>query len=184
MSPENRMTSTPSPQGRRILIAVVTGEAGDRIQAWRLQHDPKEAVRLPPHATLCYWAPDVPVEQIGAQVRHGFPAAVTVRLGPVHQGDNDQGTMFVQILDQEELNAGLKHLYDGTHVQFPGRDDWRWHITCVRDTRGRQMEPLWLAAEKLQVEDTPWVMNTVVLMELRGDRYEVVETWTLEERHP
>ena len=54
--------SDVSPPGRRVLVAVVTGEAGVRIQTWRERHDPEQARRLPPHTTLCYWAPVVKPE--------------------------------------------------------------------------------------------------------------------------
>ncbi len=174
------MTSTPSPQGRRILVAVVTGEAGGRIQSWRMIHDPKEAVRLPPHATLCYWAPDVEVERLEEQVRYAFPTGVDVRLGGVEQGDNDQGTLFVEVIDQELLNHGLQRLYDGSFVEFPPQRDWRWHITCVRDTRDRDVEALRRASRTLQIEG-PWRFDTVAYLELRGDRYEPIATWSLDE---
>lgn len=172
------MTSTPSPQGRRIIIAVVTGEAGERIQAWRLQHDAKEAVRLPPHATLCYWAPDEPVDALEKQVRHAFPRPVEVELGGVKQGNNDQGTLYVEVVDPAPLQQGLERLYDGTYAAFPAMDHWRWHVTCVRDTRGKDVDALKAAATSLQI-DGAWCVDTVALMELRGDRYEDVARWTL-----
>ena len=179
MSSENRMTSAPSPQGRRILIAVVTGVAGDLIQDWRLVHDAKEAMRLPPHATLCYWAPDARVEDIERQVSHAFSEPIEVRLGQVQQGDNDQGTLFVEVIDQEALNQGLERLYDGRYVLFPEkRETWRWHVTCVRDTRCRELDSLLRAARTLQL-DQPWRFNTVALMELRGDQYHVLARFFL-----
>src|SRR5262249_60219745 len=68
---KNEPTNERSPQGRRVLIAVVTGEAGERIQRWREQHDPFQARRLPLHTTLCYWVPDV---SLAALERQGHPA--------------------------------------------------------------------------------------------------------------
>jgi 2'-5' RNA ligase len=172
------MTSAPSPQGRRIIVAVVTGKAGKAIQSWRMIHDPKEATRLPPHATLCYWAPDAPTEEIEKQVRHAFPAPVEVRLGGVQIGDNDQRTMFVEVLDQKPLDAGLQRLCDGSYVDFPPLRDWRWHVTCVRDTRGRDVEELASAAACLLLDEA-WSFDTVALLELRGDAYEPIATWNL-----
>ena len=54
MIEENAPSSVASPQGRRVLVAVVTGDPGERIQQWREKHDPDQAHRLPPHTTLCY----------------------------------------------------------------------------------------------------------------------------------
>jgi hypothetical protein len=174
------MTSAPSPQGRRIIVAVVTGEAGRQIQKWRECYDAMEAVRLPPHATLCYWAPDASTEDLERQVRHAFPQAVDVRLGPVQQGDNDQGTLFVAVLDQDQLNKGLDRLYDGSHAAFPPRRDWRWHVTCVRDTRGKDAAALLDAAKVLNPGS--WRFEEVAYLELRGDRYERLATWRLGDR--
>jgi hypothetical protein len=172
------MTSTPSPQGRRIIVAEVNGDAGRAIQAWREVHDPREALRLPPHATLCYWAPDAPIEEIEQQVRYAFPEALDIRLGGVMQGDNDQGTLFVEIIDEQPLDAGVQRLYDGTHVKFPPRDGWQWHVTCVRDTRGRDAEALLEAAASLRFE-TPWLFDTVSYLVLDGERYRPLATWRL-----
>jgi 2'-5' RNA ligase len=141
-SEANRMTSAASPQGRRILVALVTGEAGQRIQAWREQHDAEQAKRLPPHTTLCYWTPDVPLEQLEQQLRHAFPAPVTVRLGPVREFDNDQHTFYVEVEGTEALEECRRALYDGTFVNLPAAEAWAWHITCVRDSRDRDLEEL------------------------------------------
>lgn len=175
---ENRMTSAPSPDGRRILIAVVTGEVGQRIQAWRCQHDPEQAERLPPHATLCYWAPEVEPERLERQVRHAFPRPVEVRLRGVHKGTNDQETLFAQMLETDALDAAHVRLYDGTHVTLPARDGWLWHVTCVRESRGRDQAALLAAAEALQLDDI-WTVDTVSYMRLNGERYESLATWHL-----
>jgi hypothetical protein len=178
------MTSKPSPPGRRILVAVVTGEAGNRTQSWREKHDPEQARRLPPHATLCYWAPTVESELLERQVRHAFDAegAPTVRLGEVRKGDNDQETLYVEVLDTAPLNAMLARLYDGTHVPLPGRDGWLWHVTCVRESRGKDQAALLEAAKSLDLSDAPWTVATVACMELRGDRYESIATWQMEKQ--
>jgi len=179
LSAENQMTSAPSPQGRRIIVAVVTGETGARIQAWREQYDPREALRLPPHATLCYWAPDAPTEDIERQVRYAFPSTTDVRLGGVRQGSNDQGTLYVEVLDRTPLDEALQRLYDGTHVEFPGLREWRWHVTCVRDTRGKDVAALKQAAASLP-DESSWQVDTVAYLELRGERYEPIALWRLE----
>lgn len=170
------MTSAASPQGRRILVAEVTGEAGRRIQAWREQQDPDQARRLPPHSTLCYWAPALPADELQRQVLHAFQEPVTVRLGCVKQGDNDQATLYVEVCEAEALDGALQRLYDGTFVALPPVDHWRWHVTCVRDTRGRDMDALWTAARGLEMECT-WRVDKVTYLELYGDRYEELACW-------
>ena len=106
--------SEVSPPGRRVLVAVVTGEVGARIQAWRERHDPEQAARLPPHTTLCYWAPVVEPELLERQVRHAFDRPVAVRLGSVHEFDNQDHTFYVEVLDTADLDAARARLYDGT----------------------------------------------------------------------
>ncbi|HWC28462.1 MAG TPA: 2'-5' RNA ligase family protein [Dehalococcoidia bacterium] len=170
------MTSAPSPEGRRILVAEVTGEPGRRIQAWREQHDPEQARRLPPHSTLCYWAPDVPAEQMERQVRHAFQAPIEVCLGSMKLADNDQGTLFVEVLTTEDLDAALTRLYDAKHLRMPEMNHWRWHVTCVRETRGRDLDALWRAAAELQL-NRPWRVDRVSYLQLAGDRYEEIAAW-------
>jgi 2'-5' RNA ligase superfamily protein len=174
------MTGAPSPDGRRILVAVVTGDTGARIQAWREEHDPEQAKRLPPHATLCYWAPPVLPERVEQQVRRAFPAPFDVRLGRVRKGDNDQETFYVEVLDRKPLDRALACLYDGTHVALPERrPDWLWHVTCVRESRGRDQEALLAAAESLCLEDTPWTVNQIAYMQLHGDAYVPLACWEI-----
>ena len=174
------MTSTPSPEGRRILVAVVTGEAGLRIQEWREQHDPEQAKRLPPHATLCYWAPTVAPDLLEQQVRHAFPAPFDVRLGEVRHGTNDQETFYLEVLDREPLDNALDLLYDGAFVEMPERrKDWLWHVTCVRESRGRDQEALMQAAQALKI-DVPWTVYTVAYMEFRGGAYSWLAFWNLQ----
>jgi 2'-5' RNA ligase len=182
-SEANRMTSAPSPQGRRILVAVVTGEAGERIQAWREQYDLMQAQRLPPHTTLCYWAPDVPLEQLEKQVRHAFPAPVTVRLGPVCEFDNDQHTFYVEVAGTEALEECRKALYDGTYAALPPADAWTWHITCVRDSGNRDLAALREAANTLELPYS-WHVDKVSLLQLNGDAYEELASWQLGDTPP
>ncbi len=173
------MTSTPSPEGRRILVLVVTGEAGRRIQAWREQHDREQAKRLPPHATLCYWAPTVAPDVLERQVRHAFPRPFDVHLGHVIKGTNDQETFYVDVVDREPLDDALAALYDGIYVALPERrPDWLWHVTCVRESRGRDQDALMAAARELCL-DVPWTVDTVAYMELQGGAYTWLACWNL-----
>jgi hypothetical protein len=165
------MTSAPSPEGRRILVAEVTGAAGEAIQAWRLQHDPEQARRLPPHATLCYWAPDADLATLEQQIRHAFPEAVPVRLGPVREFDNDQHTFYVQVADSAALDEARERLYDGRHVTLPPLDQWTWHVTCVRDSRDRDLEAVRAAARDLCLPDE-WRVAKVSYLQLRDGVYE------------
>ena len=178
MAEANRMTSTPSPDGRRILVAVVTGEAGERIQAWREQHDPEQARRLPPHVTLCYWVPDVSLEQLEQQIRHAFPSRVTVRLGPVREFDNDQHTFYVDVEGADALEECREALYDTTFVTLPQGESWTWHITCVRDSRGRNLEAIREAAKALELPYS-WHVDKVSYLQLNGDAYEELASWQL-----
>ena len=165
-----------SSPGRRVLVAVVTGEAGARIQAWREQHDPEQARRLPPHTTLCYWPPVVEPEQLEPQVRHAFDRPVTVRLGGVHEFGNADQTRYVEVLDTAELDAARTRLYDGAHLQLAGQPDWTWHVTCVRYGRDRDADELRRLTAALRL-DTFWRVDTVAYLELRGNRYEALAVW-------
>lgn len=173
---ENAPSSAASPQGRRILIAVVTGSAGERIQRWREQHDAREAHRLPPHTTLCYWAPVAGLDPLEQQVRHAFSSPVSVRLGGVHEFDNDQRTFYVEVLAGASLDAARERLYDGRYLALPGYRPWTWHVTCVRESRGRDRAPLLREAATLQV-DAAWQIDTVAYLELRSNRYEPLAIW-------
>lgn len=173
------MTETSnSPQGRRILIAPVTGSLGDRIQAWRQEHDPEQALRIPPHATLCYWVPAVDPAALEHQIRHAFDRPVSARLGKVHQFDNRDRTFYIEVLETGELDAARSRLYDGTHFQLPGDPNWTWHITCVRYTRGKDIDDLLQAAGDLHL-DCDWRLDTVSCMELRDKRYQSIAEWKI-----
>jgi hypothetical protein len=172
--------SSPLPErsqdGRRVLVAVVTGTVGARIQSWRERHDPDQARRLPPHTTLCYWPPTVEPEVLERQVRHAFDRPVTVRLGSVHEFGNADHTFYVEVLDTADLDAARVRLYDGAYLELPRRPDWTWHVTCVRYGKDGDIEALRRAATDLTLE-LPWRLDTVAYLELRGDRYETVAEW-------
>ncbi len=178
MTEENGPSSAASPQGRRILIAVVTGEPGDAIQRWREIHDPEQARRLPPHTTLCYWAPDIDVAALERQVRHAFAQPVQVALGGVREFDNDDHTFYVALSDTAGLDEARRRLYDRTHAAMPGYGEWTWHITCVRRPAPDDIEALRDAATALCVPPV-WRIGRVAYMELRGGQYESIAEWTL-----
>jgi hypothetical protein len=164
---------------RRVLVAVVPGAAGERIQAWRAAHDAWRSRLLPPHLTLCYRPPHAPLAEIGAQVRYAFPAPVAVRLGGVAELPNRDRTLVVEVLDAAELDAARRLLFDATHVEMGGYREWPWHITWVRyGIKCDSAAMLALAADGLRF-DEPWMIDTVSLMELRSGRYEPVAEWDL-----
>lgn len=168
-----------SQQGRRVLVAVVTGDPGRQIQAWRERHDPKQARRLPPHATLSYWVPPVPMHRLDEQVRHAFARPIAVRLGGVREFDNVDRTFFVDVLNTEALDAARERLFDGTYVDLPARDrHWTWHVTCVRNSVGRDLDALRAHAGDLAL-DAPWQIDTLACLELQGDRYQEIHRWAL-----
>lgn len=168
-----------SPEGRRVLVALVTGDAGTRIQDWRLQNNPEQARRIPPHATLCYWIPDVTMAVLDAQVRHAFPEPISVRLGRIEEFDNVDRTFFIEVSDTERLDAARERLFDGSVVDLPGRDrHWTWHVTCVRKSIGRNVALLREATRTLDLE-IGWTVDTIACLELHGDRYEEVARWEL-----
>lgn len=162
-----------------MLVAVVTGQLGDQIQAWRERHDARHAALLPPHLTLCYRPPDAPREAVEAQVRHAFRAAVPVLLGSVFVLAHREAPLAVSIHATEALDAARQRLFDGTHVQMGGRHEWPWHITCVRYGHNRDRDALLgLAAEQLAI-DEPWLIERISYLELRDRRYEPVAEWDL-----
>ena len=168
----------PSAQGRRVLVARVTGEVGRRIQAWREQYDPEQAQRLPPHTTLCYWPPAVDPDLLYAQIRHAFDEPVTVRLGSVHEFDNTDHTFYLEVQETAALDRMRERLFDGTHVKLAGRTTWTWHVTCVRYGNERDLRLLHEVADQLTL-NMPWQVDTVSYLELRGDRYETIAEWTV-----
>jgi hypothetical protein len=175
-TPDIPPTSVVSAQGRRILVAVVTGEAGDRIQAWRERHDPRQARRLPPHTTLCYHAPVVDAELLEQQVRHAFATPVTVKLGAVREFDNEEHTFYVAVEQTAALDEARCRLYDGEHLMLARGGTWTWHVTCVHASVERNRDALREAARELRL-GLPWRIDTVAYLELRGDVYESVATW-------
>lgn len=170
---------TTSAEGRRVLVAVVTGTIGERIQAWRTMHDPDQAQRLPPHATLAYWPPvvtDEALPTLEAQVRHAFDVPISVRCGAVHEFDNADHTFYVAVTATEALDRARVRLFDGTHVSLGTLTPWPWHVTCVRRARGRDLTTLRHASSALNLDEV-WAIDTVAYLQLCGDRYEPVAHW-------
>ncbi|MFN8523941.1 MAG: 2'-5' RNA ligase family protein [Chloroflexota bacterium] len=167
-----------SPDGRRVLVAPVTGPIGERIQRWRALHDPSQARRIPPHATLCYWVPTGDVEALDRQVRHAFDRPVTAHLAGVREFGNADRTVYVEVGDAEELDRAKERLYDGLHVSLDGRRPWTWHITCIR--YGHIADPTVVDAARRDLEiSSAWRLESVALLELRQGVYEPVATWTV-----
>lgn len=171
-----------SQQGRRVLVAVVTGEPGERIRRWRERYDPVQARRLPPHTTLCYWPPVLSPDgqpSLEAQVRHAFDRPVEVWLGDVREFGNADHTFYVEVTRTEALDRARRRLFDATHVALGGRTEWSWHVSCVRygnDRTADELADLRRAATELRVQ-APWTVDTIAYLELRGDRYEPAAEW-------
>lgn len=167
-----------SPQTTRVLVAVVTGDVGARIQRWREKNDPDQARRLPPHTTLCYKATTDDEVALEKQVRHAFATPVTVRLGPVKEFPNSDGTFFVDVRDTDGLDEARRRLYDDTHLALTKRAPWTWHVTCVRYPHDHLPDVPALRAAKPELDfDLPWRIDRVAHLELRGDRYEPLAEW-------
>jgi 2'-5' RNA ligase len=164
---------------RRVLVVVVRGEMGARIQAWREAHDARRAQLLPPHMTLCYRAPHVPDELTEAQVRYAFPVPVVVRLGGVTELPNRDRTLVVEVLDAAELDQARKRLFDATYTEMGGYREWPWHITWVRYGVRRDSAALLALAEHDLRFDAPWTIDAVSLLELQAGRYEPIAEWQL-----
>jgi hypothetical protein len=172
---------TASTNGRRVLVAVVTGEPGERIQAWREEFDPTQARRLPPHATLAYWAAVDPGDEdrFNAQIRHAFPAPVPVRLGEVHEFDNEDQTFYVEVCDTDALDAARVRLFDGRHFAFPEqRQAWDWHVTVVRYGRKVNLDVIRANTDALRL-DAAWHVDTIAWLELREGIYHELRRWEL-----
>jgi hypothetical protein len=167
------------PTGRRVLVATVTGDLGEQIQTWRERYDAKHAARLPPHLTVCYRPPAEPLDVLEAQVRHGFLAPVTVRLSGVFVLPHREAPLAVQVLETSELDEARRRLFDGTFTQMGGRNDWPWHITCVRYGHSRDRDALVLAAAHELALDDPWTISKLSYLELRDGRYEPLIEWDI-----
>jgi hypothetical protein len=174
----NEPGNVVSQPGRRVLVALVTGDLAERIQAWRRRYDPEQARRLPPHATLCYWLPNADLALLGRQVQHAFAQAVTAWLGGVREFDNEQHTFYVAVEQTAALDAARTRLFDGAHLPLTGSDAWTWHVTCVRESHGRDLDALRAAAASLQL-DAPWRVDTVACLELRDGVYASVASWSV-----
>ena len=113
-------------------------------------------------------------------MRHAFPEPVEVRLGGVREFENEERTFYVDVLETAGLDAARRRLYARRHVALPRRLglDWTWHVTCVRDSRGRDREVLRRLAAELAI-DAPWRVERIAHLELRGRRYEPLAEFEL-----
>lgn len=174
------MLETAPPVGRRVLVAVVDGDLGQRIQRWRLTHDARHAERLPPHLTVCYRPPvDIALARLEQQVRHAFPSSVTVKLGPLFVLGHPEAPLAVSIHATDDLDNARRRLFDRTYAPMGGRDDWPWHITCIRYGAKRDRAALLALARSELALDAPWTIDALSYLELRDGRYEPVAVWEL-----
>jgi hypothetical protein len=168
-----------SEPGRRVLLAVVPGEVGQRLQSWRARDDPVRARLLPPHLTLCYRPPSVAPAAIEQQVRHAFPEPVRVRLHGFTELPNRDHTLAVRIVECEALDEARRRLFDATYVELGGYRDWPWHITWVRYGVNRDRAGLLTLASREFPLDEPWSIDTVSLLERRKTDYHILADWRL-----
>jgi hypothetical protein len=169
-----------APIGRRVLVAIVRGLPGRQIQDWREEHDPKQAARLPPHLTVCYRPPpDEPLVHLETQLRHAFPTPITVRLGAVFVLPHPEAPLAVSIHEADGLDHARRRLFDATYVEMGGRQQWPWHITCVRYGRNRDREALLAQARQFLALDEPWTIDRISYLVLRNGRYEAMAEWVV-----
>ncbi len=173
-----------SQPGRRVLLAVVPGELGQRIQALRERYDPVRARFLPPHLTLCYRPPSAPLADIERQVRHAFPEPVLVRVRGAAELPNRDMTLVIGIVESDALDEARRRLFDATYVTLGGYRDWPWHITWLRYGVNRDRAALLAAAERELMLDEPWSIDTVSLLERREIDYQVLADWRLDRSRP
>lgn len=170
---------------RRVLIVTVRGEVGAQIQSWRERYDPTHAARLPPHLTICYRPPvDAPLDAIEAQVRHAFPSPVPVKLGGVFVLEHREAPLVVSVLDTALLDTSRQKLFDGTHAQMGGRQEWPWHITCIRYGYNKDRETLLQAAASELCLDAAWTIDEVSCLELHDKRWRSIADWRLASSPP
>ncbi len=164
---------------RRVLVAVVPGDVGDQIQAWREKYDTRQAARLPPHLTVCYRPPHEPLDALEAQVRHAFARPVPVRLGSMFVLGHPEAPLAVSLHETQQLDRARQRLFDGRYVEMGGRHEWPWHITCIRYGYKRDRDELLSAASSELALDVAWLIDRISYLELRDGRYEPVAEWDL-----
>ncbi len=168
-----------SEPGRRVLLAVVPGEVGQRLQAWRVRDDPVRARLLPPHLTLCYRPPNVAPAAIERQVRHAFPEPVLVRLRGFTELPNRDRTLAVGVVESTALDEARRRLFDARYVELGGYREWPWHITWVRYGVHRDRAALLGLAKREFPLDEPWLIDRVSLLERGETDYQVLADWPL-----
>jgi hypothetical protein len=107
-------------------------------------------------------------------VHHAFAAPVAVEFGAIREFENEEHTFYLPLVGAEALDRARTRLYDCRHVDLGGLSQaWTWHVTCVRDSRCRDLDLLRRAAASLVTPRT-WAIDLVQLLELSGDRYEPI----------
>lgn len=164
-----------------MIVAPVTGEIGKHIQSWRQKYDPQQALRLPPHVTMLYWAnlEDDQDMALDAQIRHAFSDPIQVRLTEVKQFLNPDQTRYIEVTETKELDAARARLFDGTHLTLPEqRQSWDWHVTVVRYAAKSDINTIEPGLSELDLEES-WKLDTLLLLELRNGKYVEVTRWDL-----
>ena len=86
-----------------------------------------------------------------------------------------------------ETNELIAEKYNGTGgdtspllpvVTLPQGESWTWHITCVRDSRERDLDALREATKTLELPYS-WHVDPVSYLQLNGDAYEELASWHL-----
>ncbi|MBV9354393.1 MAG: 2'-5' RNA ligase family protein [Chloroflexi bacterium] len=168
-----------SEPGRRVLLAVVPGEVGQRLQAWRARDDPVRARLLPPHLTLCYRPPNAAPAAIERQVRHALPEPVLVRLRGFTELPNRDRTLAVRVVESDALDEARRRLFDARYIELGGYREWPWHITWVRYGINRDRGAMLCQANREFPLDEAWLIETVSLLERRETDYQVLADWQL-----
>lgn len=162
-----------------MIVAPVTGTIGTRIQTWRKKYDPLQVLRLPPHATVLYWAnlQDGEDAALDAQIRDAFHEPVDVRLTAVKQFPNPDETRYIEVMGTETLDAARARLFDGTHLVLPEqRKTWGWHVTAIRYGNKTDLSVIEPAISELDLNDI-WTVDTLLLLELQNVTYHEVKRW-------
>ena len=104
---------------------------------------------------------------------------VAVRLGPVFVLAHREAPLAVSVLETTGLDDARRRLVDCTHAEMGGRNEWPWHITCVRYGHSRDRTALLAAASEELALDEPWTIAKVSYLELQNGRYERRAEWDL-----
>src|SRR5207302_4221359 len=91
---------------------------------------------------------------------------------------NRDGTLVVEIRDTTRLDEARRRLFDARHEEMGGYREWPWHITWMRyGVKCDSIAKLAQAEHHLRF-DTPRIIDTISLLELRDGRYTSVAEWS------